>query len=1015
MATRIRLLNDNNAVWNERDFLTWHRYFISNIGAGFLNIHRSIEHLLNGDFEDASGSITASDWLGNDAFSAWYGFIAGTCTISLDTVEHNDGAQSLKIAQTVNNGSQISGARLTENASSFDLPDMRHLIPVKGGKTIRLDFAIKTSSVTAGSGKGAQVAIQAYTEEGVATGSEQTSTLVTGTNAWADSSLDVTLPDDAAYIQITPRIVNTTGTVWFDSLVLTERGTDMEVTAQNPAAAQLDIATGVAIFEIEDGDGNVFMIEFELEEAEEITIANNTSGNPRIDIIVAKYDNTVDPNVDADNVGTIAVVQGTPAGSPTAPATPANCIKIAEVYVANGASVFDSSTITDFRVPITMRNMQIAPPASGDQIPSLARAIAPATIVQPGTVVLNEEPTDPSRPVVPTMEYAGLMTPEEKTQALIAIPSADFTLGEAFPSDTPIPFAQNLSANSFESVYDNKWFGQTFLVPTNMTHIKKVDIMLGRRVSAGSWTSLSGNLNIKIYATSGGQPTGAALGTATIPVSEIPGSNGTGGQQMLKRVTFSSAVAVTGGQTYAIVVEASGISSDSSSLCVRLGYQNSSTYADGTKVSSSNGGSSWSTGSSEELAFRIHGLIDDVVYPFYRQKSTYTELCICDDAFNGSLSNLAGIYGANNFSIIGFRAVGFDYLTRVLIRLDKLGTPAQTINFELYAADSNGYPTGAVLATGSTYASASVSTSETDVAVTFNYQLTEDARYVIKVSMPGGGDGSNYVTTMVSDNTTYAPLVETYSTYTTDGGATYNDAWPSSTYSQRNPVIAIMGYLKRTAGRIYRADPTHPDRQRILGFPTDVSTVKAAGDSFEIKMEGIISGFVGLTEGMDYFLPIDGNFIVSGADVVPTLLNEGTSIQSNLLIAFASNFFKRLFDTAGMVYVGRAISSTEMIRPAYGSPEFLGVLDDASQAKSAASYIDIPKDARGALVRIQANTTNYTYVEMLIYKHGKRTVYKSDSTGTNQITVNWNVTTGKLEMSDNISGDRGVVTAYFFR
>jgi hypothetical protein len=1014
MATRIRLLNDNNAVWNERDFLTWHRYFISNVGAGFLNVHRNIEHLLNGGFETGDGSITASDWLGNDPFNAWYGFIAGTCTISLDTVEFNDGAQSLKIAQTVNNGSQISGARLTENASGFDLPDMRHLIPVKGGKTVRVDFALKTDTIASGSGKGAQVAVQAYTEEGVATGSEQVSTLVTGTSAWTDKTLDVTLPSDAAYIQVTARIVNTTGTAWFDSFVLTERGTDMEVTAQSPAAAQLDVSTGVAIFEIEDGDGNVFMIEFELEEAEEVTIANNASGNPRIDIIVAKYDNTVDPNVDADNVGTITVVQGTPAGSPTAPAVPANCIKIAEVYVANGASVFDESTVTDFRVPVTMRNMQIAPAASGDQIPSLQRAIASATPVQLGTVVLNEDPSDPSRPLVPTMEYPGLMTPEEKAQALIAIPSSDFTLGEAFPSDNPIPFAQNLTQNNLDSVEGNNWAAQSFTVPVNMTHIKIVDIDLGRRVAAGSWSSLSGNLNVSIYATSGGQPTGAALGTVQIPVAEIPGQNSTTGYTMLKRCTFASPIAVTPGAVYALVIEASGISGDSSNLCVRYSYNSSDSYSGGQKLTSANAGSSWS-GSSHDMKFRVHGIVDDMIYPFYRQKSTYTELCICDESFNGSLSNLAAIYGGNNFSLIGFTAIGFDYLTRALIRFDKLGTPAQTINFELYAADSSGYPTGGVLATGSTFASASVSTSETDVPVTFNYQLTEGNRYVIKISMAGGGDGSNYVTTMVSANTTQPPLVDLYSTYTTDGGATYNDAWPSVTYSQRNPVIALMGYKKRTTDRIYRVDPTHPDRQRIIGYPTDISTPKVAGDSFELKMEGIIAGFSGLTPGADYFFPINGDYVTSGAEAIPTLLTNLSQLQSNLHIAFAGNFLRRLFDTGGIVYMGRAISATEMIRPPFATPEFICQMDDVNQSKAATSYLDIPKDARGAIVSIRMSSTNPMRREGLIAKYGKRVLSFEETTGTNAVTVTWNDTTGKLEFSDNVGGDRGTTDVLFFK
>jgi hypothetical protein len=77
-----------------------------------------------------------------------------------------------------------------------------------------------------------------------------------------------------------------------------------------------------------------------------LTIAANTSGNPRIDLIVLRLTRST------WNV-TAAVVQGTPAGSPTVPALTQNLtttgvfeIPIAQVAVANGASVINLVDVT---------------------------------------------------------------------------------------------------------------------------------------------------------------------------------------------------------------------------------------------------------------------------------------------------------------------------------------------------------------------------------------------------------------------------------------------------------------------------------------------------------------------------------------------------------------------------------------------------------------------------------------------------------------------------------------------
>jgi len=84
-----------------------------------------------------------------------------------------------------------------------------------------------------------------------------------------------------------------------------------------------------------------------------VPMTQNVSGNPRIDIICAKVDDGATPDGDASNVGSFIVVEGTPAGSPSVPATPSDCYKLAEVAVANGYTSIVDANITDTRNRLT--------------------------------------------------------------------------------------------------------------------------------------------------------------------------------------------------------------------------------------------------------------------------------------------------------------------------------------------------------------------------------------------------------------------------------------------------------------------------------------------------------------------------------------------------------------------------------------------------------------------------------------------------------------------------------------
>jgi len=78
-----------------------------------------------------------------------------------------------------------------------------------------------------------------------------------------------------------------------------------------------------------------------------LAIAASDATNPRIDIVVAQVRDAAYSGANNDFI--LAVVTGTPAGSPAAPATPANAIVLAQIAVAANATTIVSGNITDKR------------------------------------------------------------------------------------------------------------------------------------------------------------------------------------------------------------------------------------------------------------------------------------------------------------------------------------------------------------------------------------------------------------------------------------------------------------------------------------------------------------------------------------------------------------------------------------------------------------------------------------------------------------------------------------------
>jgi len=125
---------------------------------------------------------------------------------------------------------------------------------------------------------------------------------------------------------------------------------DYAVAQSSPVAMSVTVATGKAYIYISSLLSYYRTI---LDAAATLSIASNSSGSTRIDLICIKIDTGATPDANASNVASVVVVQGTPGGG--APATPANHYKLAEVTVASGAATIVTANIADSRTQLNIR------------------------------------------------------------------------------------------------------------------------------------------------------------------------------------------------------------------------------------------------------------------------------------------------------------------------------------------------------------------------------------------------------------------------------------------------------------------------------------------------------------------------------------------------------------------------------------------------------------------------------------------------------------------------------------
>jgi hypothetical protein len=124
----------------------------------------------------------------------------------------------------------------------------------------------------------------------------------------------------------------------------------LAVTQNSPAGMSVRVASGwAAILGTTQANMGAYVIFNDAIDTLTVTTADPT--NPRIDRVVATVRDAYYSGAFNDVI--FQVVAGTPAGSPTAPATPANSISLATIAVAAGATSITTANITDTRVEIT--------------------------------------------------------------------------------------------------------------------------------------------------------------------------------------------------------------------------------------------------------------------------------------------------------------------------------------------------------------------------------------------------------------------------------------------------------------------------------------------------------------------------------------------------------------------------------------------------------------------------------------------------------------------------------------
>ena len=140
----------------------------------------------------------------------------------------------------------------------------------------------------------------------------------------------------------------TTQAIWATTGII--KSTSLAVTQNSPVGMSVIVASGwAAIVGTTQSNMGTYVAYNDAAAVVAVTTANPT--NPRIDLLCVTVNDAY--YTGALNNVTFQIVDGTPAGSPVVPATPANAIALAQIAVAAGALSITTANITDLRVLAT--------------------------------------------------------------------------------------------------------------------------------------------------------------------------------------------------------------------------------------------------------------------------------------------------------------------------------------------------------------------------------------------------------------------------------------------------------------------------------------------------------------------------------------------------------------------------------------------------------------------------------------------------------------------------------------
>lgn len=438
-----------------------------------------------------------------------------------------------------------------------------------------------------------------------------------------------------------------------------------------------------------------------------------TGGHKRIDLLVI------------DKTGTLSIIQGTShATTPVTPSYPLGYLVLAEVYLRNGGTSIktndDSTNCYIYRDP---RGLYVADESTG----------------RIGSYTAGEA----------------------------------LSVGDAFfiSSGSPIRragFYQPVSTQAYNAGYDigysgdTKKGGQTFVAKTSS--IKSLNIMLNNWGTSGSITA---NVVIEIFATSGGAPTGSAIWSET-----IPGFTMSGYEQRYVSYTIATPPTLTPGTTYCISFEGN------SSNQLSVSY-NSAGGVSGFDAYTYNG-SSWTLQTGTDLTLEMY---DEITSPtagsaYISEGYTHGEHNVVTGFSLEAVASGASFKGIVNGIVPGMsfgsavstvsetidqQCTGGSEVTQQLYtgsnvvrqlfrtgdiaNITKLGFKAQKINGGGGAVTVNIYdvPTGKIIGTG-TIADGVITTTAQVYDCTFSTPITVKPNYVYMFELiaSAGNSGTNY-------------------------------------------------------------------------------------------------------------------------------------------------------------------------------------------------------------------------------------------------------------------------------